>query len=566
MTLITKKTGFFLFIILTILFAACAKQGMPSGGPKDVTPPAWQRSVPENRSLNFSENSFFIEFDEYVVIKDADNNIIVSPPLKNKPQYSTKGHGIRVKINDTLQPGTTYLFQFKNAIADYNEGNLLPSFEYVFSTGSYIDSMTLRGTALDALTLQTRKETVSVWLLTEEQHELMLRSREDTTIGKVTPSYITRCDKEGRFSFNYIRPGKYYVIAVEDANNDLMVGTSEAVGFTDNGLDAVSITDSTEIDSLKISTADLAPLNIKIFEPQNQVQRITSSEFKASGRIQLTALLPMQDPVVECEEEIIWRLNSKRDTMTVWTKNEKCDSIRLVLSDVTGLQDTLRLRWRSKKSNETSRNLPIHLNYGSLPYFESLRLVCGNPIDSLKTKADSAICVMSLKDSVTHFCGISIDSTLLNAQIIYDFAQGEKYTVFIAKDCIHDIYGNGNDSLKATVAVTGAEQYGSMKITIKDDSTVSPAPLIVELLDEKGAIIASQNANVGDDVEFKNLKPAKYRVRVIVDENADGKWNAGDMYSHKQPERVLIHKKTFDIRANWDFEEIWEITGDANQK
>ncbi|MBO4306861.1 MAG: Ig-like domain-containing protein [Bacteroidales bacterium] len=559
------KTGLILFIISTILFAACAKQGMPSGGPKDVTPPTWQRSLPENRSLNFSENSFFIEFDEYVVIKDADNNIIVSPPLKNKPQYSTKGHGIRVKINDTLQPGTTYLFQFKNAIADYNEGNLLPSLEYVFSTGSFIDSMTLRGTALDALTLQSRKEPVSVWLLTKEQYESILRSREDTTIGKVTPSYITRCDKEGKFSFNYIRPGKYYVIAVEDANNDLMVGTSEAVGFTSDALNAVSITDSTEIDSLKVSTADLEPLNIKIFEPQNQVQRITSGEFKASGRIQLTTLLPMQDPVVRCDEDIIWHLNSQRDTITVWTRNEKCDSLHLVVGDVTGLQDTLRLRWRSKKNNEASKTLPVHLNYGSLPYFETLRLICGNPIDSLKTKSDSMVCVMSLKDSVTHFCGITIDSTMLSAQIMFDFAQGEKYTVFIAKGCIHDIYGNGNDSIKATVAVTGAEQYGSMKITIKGDSTVGSTPVIVELLNEKGVIITSKNAKNGDAVEFRNLKPAKYRVRVIIDENADGKWSAGDMYRCKQPEKVFIHKKTFDIRANWDFEEIWEINGDANQ-
>ena len=169
-----------ILVVLSVFLSACAKQGMPSGGPKDVTPPKMRNAQPDNGTLNFNSNGFYVEFDEYVVLKDADNNILVSPPLKNKPDYRTKGHGIQVRLHDTLQPNTTYLFQFKNAVADFNEGNLLPSFEYVFSTGSSIDSMTLRGRVLDAHSLEARKETVTV-ILTDasDKNQLTILAPDD---------------------------------------------------------------------------------------------------------------------------------------------------------------------------------------------------------------------------------------------------------------------------------------------------------------------------------------------------------------------------------------------------
>ena len=97
--------------LLVALASSCAKQGYPSGGPKDVTPPAVVSMNPPDRTLNFAQKEFFIEFDEYVTVKDAENNILVSPPMKTKPEYTSKGHGIRVRLRDTLQPASTYLFQ-----------------------------------------------------------------------------------------------------------------------------------------------------------------------------------------------------------------------------------------------------------------------------------------------------------------------------------------------------------------------------------------------------------------------------------------------------------------------
>ena len=195
--------------IAIIIFSAacgllsCAKQGFPSGGPKDETPPVVQGTEPPNGTLNFNAKEFVILFDEYVTMKDV-SGVLVSPTMGKKAEFGTKGHGLVVKIKDTLQPSTTYLFQFKNAIADFNEGNLLPSFEYVFSTGGSIDSMTLRGQVVDAFSQKPLSENITVAAWAESQ---LADSVGDSIVAKVQPMYMTRPDKEGRFELNHLREG-----------------------------------------------------------------------------------------------------------------------------------------------------------------------------------------------------------------------------------------------------------------------------------------------------------------------------------------------------------------------
>ena len=58
---------------------------------------------PANESRGFDGKEFYIQFDEYVVLKNATENVLVSPPMKEKPEFTTKGKGVLVKLKDTLQ-------------------------------------------------------------------------------------------------------------------------------------------------------------------------------------------------------------------------------------------------------------------------------------------------------------------------------------------------------------------------------------------------------------------------------------------------------------------------------
>lgn len=553
----------FTTILISIAFLTlygCAKQGMPTGGPKDTEPPRILSASPANSTLNFNGDEFYIAFDEYVVLKDVENNILVSPPLKNKPEYRTKGKGVQVRLKDTLLENTTYLFQFKNAIADFNEGNLLPSLNYVFSTGSYIDSMTVSGRVTEALTHEPLEDAVSVWLMSLSDGEIFMTTWGDSTASAPTIAYTTRCDKDGTFRFNHIRPGTYNIFAIKDENKNQQLDPGEGVAFLPQHVEAKNSKDSVVVGNKLLSAADIDTVQLFLFTPKNDKQRITSSNFVAAGKIRITSMLPMTDPtILSGDEEVTWHLNKSRDTLTLWTFRQKCDSIQLIVSDLSGIQDTMRLRWRPKKAglNQLPQN-NIRLNYSKLPFFDTLAILFSTPLAALQS-GDSIVTIMRLKDSSVTICSALLYYDFLKAAIPYNFIQGEKYAVSIAKGRLKDLYNQDIDSLRAVVEVSRADDYGNLKMQLVDSGNSVESPLTVQLLDEKGKVLSERSAVVNDYVEFKNLKPAKYRIRAIVDDNGNGKWDTGDFAHRLQPERVLYFPKILDIRANWDFDEKFEV-------
>ena len=542
---------------VALVLASCAKQGMPSGGPKDETPPQVLRLTPEERTRGFDGSAFEIAFDEYVVLKDAENNILVSPPMRQKPDYKVKGKRLVVQLNDSLTPNTTYLFQFVGAIADFTEGNPLPALEYVFSTGSYIDSMTVRGSVTDALTQEPHKEAVSVWLYTPEEYEQLLLSLSDTAVACPKPRYATRCDKEGAFAFNYISPGAYRCVAVVDEDKSLTVSATETVAFGDSLLTAYGMSDSVAVDSTRrYCEADSHRVQLYYFSPNRAQQRITGSGFKRRGQLTVSTLLPMRDPSVESGgEALVWRLNATRDTMSLWTLREACDSLRLIVSDTTGLHDTLTMKYTPRKMPGGMGLQPptaMKLNPKKLPYYDTLWLSTSTPFDTARCRCDSAVAVLNAADSSRRYCQVLIDSTWLRAALLFPFRAGGKYVIDVHKNCFYTLYGRALDSLHAEISVTEPEEYGTLNLTVT--SAVTEA-LLVELLTEQGKVLQQRRAAASGPLQFAHLQPGKYRIRAIVDANGNGAWDEGDLGAQRQPERVVYMPKTLEVRANWEYNE-----------
>jgi Bacterial Ig-like domain len=143
----------YIFLFLAIAIVSCAKRGTITGGLKDTIAPKIIGSVPKNFATGFNGKEIKISFDEYVKLKDINKQLIISPPMKSQPEILpyTASKFITIRIKDTLLPNTTYSFNFGKSIQDNNEGNPYQQFKYVFSTGSYIDSLVLGGKVKDAL-------------------------------------------------------------------------------------------------------------------------------------------------------------------------------------------------------------------------------------------------------------------------------------------------------------------------------------------------------------------------------------------------------------------------------
>lgn len=192
--------------VLSIIGSSCAQIGAPIGGPRDSLPPVLLEATPHNRTTNFTGKNITLNFDEYIQIQNLQQTLLVSPTPKINPDISYKLKLVTIKIRDTLQPNTTYSIDLGNSIQDINENNPFRNFAYVFSTGSYIDSLNFSGNIQLA---QTGKADSTLIVL-------LYNDLDDSAVLKKKPKYISRLDSLGNFKFNNLAEGTYHVFGLKD--------------------------------------------------------------------------------------------------------------------------------------------------------------------------------------------------------------------------------------------------------------------------------------------------------------------------------------------------------------
>ena len=56
--------------------------------------------------------------------------------------------------------------------------------------------------------------------------------------------------------------------------------------------------------------------------------------------------------------------------------------------------------------------------------------------------------------------------------------------------------------------------------------------------------------------------PEKYKIKVIYDENGNGKWDSGSFQDKLQPEKVAYINVVEKVRSNFDSEITWDLNVD----
>lgn len=551
-----KKLALPMVVGMVALLASCAKQGYPSGGPRDVAPPEVVGMHPASGTTHFNDRSFSITFNEFVVLNDAENNIIISPPLQPKPQYTLKGKSLVVELPDTLKSDATYLFQMHGAIADFTEGNRIGPLEYAFSTGGTIDILSLQGRVLDAYKDKPYAKTVTVMLYRQQDGV----EWDDSTIALQQPDYVARCDEKGAFRFNYIADGQYRIAAIDDADRNLRYNGDEAVAFLDTLIHPTLAYDSTpSIDTLH------PPLTLLIScDSSQRKQRVTKSDFVGTSHILVTTAAPMLSPQVMSDDSLLWRVNDGGDSLTVWLRRPGCDSTVLILRDTSGLDDTLRLQLRKKKtgrkhySNTTADTLAatkVRFLFGQTAgVFDTLFLASDNPIVGC---ADTALQLLALADSSRHTARLRFDSLGLRAYIDTLLPAG-KYQCTLVAGGLTDLWGGTNSKREASIEVKDADQYGNIILTYRG---LLPTNTIVQLTNEQGKVLSTKPWPAETTrLAMEHLAPGKYRIQAFSDLDGNGKWTAGNYWLHRQPETIYHFEKTLQVRENWDIEETWQLT------
>lgn len=196
------------FVTLGILATGCGQQVAPTGGPRDSLPPKLIAAIPEYGALEFKGNKITLLFDEYVTLENPFEKLIYSPTPKSNPTAESKLKTITFKIKDTLEENTTYRIDFGNALKDLNENNVLEDFSFTFSTGKYIDSAFLTGKVFIAQDGKTDSTLIV----------MLHRNMDDSAVAKEKPRYYSPLKGDGSFYFGNLKPGKYNVFALKDAD------------------------------------------------------------------------------------------------------------------------------------------------------------------------------------------------------------------------------------------------------------------------------------------------------------------------------------------------------------
>ncbi|WP_223549578.1 Ig-like domain-containing protein [Aestuariivivens sp. NBU2969] len=525
-----------LLIFLSLGFINCANKGTPGGGPKDETPPVIIKSEPENFSTNFKAREITIHFDEYIKLKDIQKQLIISPPLKSQPEIKPLGGASRyisIKIFDTLQPNTTYAFNFGNSIQDNNEGNPFSYFRYVFSTGDYIDSLTVNGAIVDAI--ERKNETfVNIGLYEVDS------TFNDSIIYKEKPKYITNTlDSLTSFTIENIKEGKYLLIAFKDNNGDYKFQQkTDKIGFHKGFINIP--TDSTY--TLKLFKEDL---DFKSTRP-----KLISGEkiaFGYEGDYKNMDIKLLFDTPQDFEYRIT--KDQQTDSLYYWYKPRlEVDSLIFKVSNQDFEKDyTVRIS-AQKRDSLTITSSPS----GNITYKEPLKISGSIPF----AKLDETKINIEDKDSTKVVFTTAFDTIQNTYHINFEKKADNRYRVQVLPEAILDFFDNTNDTLNYVVSTKKISDYGNLRVIINN----ATYPLIVQLMDSNGKVKYEKYTTTNEALDFINIDSGKYYLRAIFDANKNGKYDTGSYLKKIQPERVSLfipEESDGDIRAGWD--EIWNI-------
>ncbi len=528
-----RKISRLLFASMLAITVGCAKRGNITGGAKDTIAPVLKASFPKNFSTGFTGNEIKLEFDEYVTLKDANKQLIVSPPMKQAPEISplTATKTITIKFRDTLLPNTTYSFNFGQSIRDNNEGNPYPQFKYVFSTGSFIDSLSLSGTIKDA---HDKKVDSFVSVMLYEANEQF----NDSVIFKESPRYITNTlDSAKTFRLENLKAGKYLLIALKDkSSNNRFDPKTDKIGFNRK---FVTIPNDTlyeiklfkEIIPFKAQKPTLASGNKLLMAYEGDPAGL-KSELRNG-----TAVIPT----------VLTKVPQK-DSLHIWYQPVKADSLELsVTKNKISQQFTVKIKPQKKDTLGFSlRQTNI------LPLREKLTLNATRPL----AKIDESLLKITNKDSAA--VAFTTDYDEFNMQLKFNFPVEplQKYKITALPGALVDFFGKANDSLSFSIGTKNTSDYGNLRVRMEN---VRRWPVIVELTNAKGEVVASEFSENSDVIDFNSLEPTVYTLRLIYDDNSNKVWDTGNYLEKRQGEEVIYFPKDVDVRANWDVDQPFNL-------
>ncbi len=478
-------------------------------------------------------------FDEFIRLNDVQNQLIVSPPLKYPPDVSPQGGTrkyVEVVLKDTLMENTTYTLNFGQSIVDNNESNPNSFLSYVFSTGDYVDSLILRGEVKDAFDNEP-DNFISVMLYEVDT------AYTDSTIYTKLPNYITNTlDSATVFELRNLKAGTYALVGVKDeGKNNLFDQQTDKIAFLNEIVnlptDSVyTLTLFQEIQDFALAQPNFAAANKIIF-----------GYYGLGDDIEIRPLTQLPDTV-----ETLLAKEPEKDTINFWFTPFETDSIVFeAKNEVMDVIDTFTVKTRKL----TADSLVLKGSHrGQINFEDRFHIEVNIPLIDMDTASINLI----NRDSVAIAFSTELDS--VNNKVFIDFEKepNEAYRLSVYPNFVTDFFKQTNDTVLYRLSTGSYADFGNLRFNLVGDVSY---PIILQLTDDKGETQREIIAQEPRPFEFNNLRPGNYLMRLILDQNGNGKWDTGSFLEKLQPEKVLYYPQTIEVRANWELDQTFTVGG-----
>ena len=600
-----KKHRLPLILMLVIIGYSCASMGTPDGGPYDEMPPKFVGSSPKLHAVNTKNKKLELEFDEFIKLEKAAEKVVVSPPQLDQPEIKVVGKKVVIELIDTLKDSTTYTIDFSDAIVDNNEGNPMGHFTYSFSTGASIDTMEVSGTVLNAADLEPIKG-IQVGL-----H----KNLNDTAFTKLPFDRVSRTDSRGHFSIRGVAPGKYRIYALMDGNqNYLFDSKTEAIAFSDSiiipSMMPATRQDTIWKDTLTIDTIKTVgytrfmpdDIILRVFKEENtrqffsRSQRDKENHFILKFSAKADTLPTLTGLNFDATDAFIVEANTGNDSICYWIKDSlvyQMDTLEIQmdylytdsLNQLVPKTDTIYLankltreqkeklakkeaeekekeRKKKEKKGEKIEPEPIpflKMNVDAPSSFDinkNILLSFEEPVVRIDT---SAIRVNVKEDTLwveTPFLFIADSVIPRKYEILASWEPEKEYQLQIDSAAIIGLYGLHTNKVEQTLKVKKQDEYGTLLLNLPGVEQ----SCIVELMDNSGKVLRQQAVTPEGTADFYYLAPnTKYYIRMFNDRNGNKVWDTGVFEKGIQPEEVYYFPKVWEMKANFEFEETWDV-------
>ncbi len=522
-----------LYLLLMVLYlSGCASIQQPSGGPKDTQPPKVVKEIPSNLTKNFLAEKIEIQFNEFVKLNNEFTEVSISPALDEMPIFKARKQVLEINFDKQLDSNTTYTINFGKAIVDVNESNVLTNYTYVFSTGNKIDSLSISGNVKNSNTGELLKD-ATVFILPVKQDSLFAKKR---------ANIFTTTDSAGNFKLNNLREDNYFLYALkEDSQDRIYNSPTEDVAFY---TDTINLSENIE------------NINLRVFRQVPDQLSVKSKKIEQNGRITIelnkraaNAALRVLDPASSDSKKYV-ELTPSQDSLLLWIPELSFDSLAVAVAAGNQFLDTVKLTRNKRDTYSRSITFSNNLSADKLKPGTDLQLILSAPGSSLELAK-----VTLLEDSIL-VSGFQIAQDTVNARkyfFKYPWKANRQYILQVAEQAFTDLFGNKSNPYTTTFSLDSEENYGSIALAVTVPDTTKN--YLVEWMNQENMVLRTDSVKNNTVLNYTRYPTAKYKIRVVYDENKNGRWDTGNVKERRQPEKTWMFGSELTLRPNWDLEE-----------